>query len=39
MGVYIGDNKLVMATEPKTIHFELPKNVDDNLEHEFDYFT
>ena len=28
MGVHIGNNKLVMITEPKTFHFDLPKNFD-----------
>ena len=28
MGVYIGNNKLVMMTEPKTCYFGLPKNLD-----------
>ena len=34
MGVIIKYNKLVILTEPKTIHFDLPKNVDKNLKHE-----
>ena len=31
MGLHIEDNKLVVITEQKTIHFDLPKNVDKNL--------
>ena len=33
MGVHIGDNKAVITTEPKAIHFDLPKNIDKNLSH------
>ena len=33
MGVHIGDNK-VAITDPKTIYFDLPKNVDNSLMHE-----
>ena len=36
MGVHIGDNKLVISTEPKTIHFDLSRNVDKNLKLEID---
>ena len=31
MGMYIDDNKLVMVTIPKTINFDLPKDVGNNL--------
>ena len=31
------DNKLVMATESKTLHFDLPKDADINLKHEICY--
>ena len=34
MGVHIGGNKLVVTTEPKEFHFNLPKNVNINLKHE-----
>ena len=34
MGVHNGDNKRVVTTEPKTIHFDLSKDVDNNLKHE-----
>ena len=34
MGVYIEDNKLAATAELKTFHFDLPKNVDNNLKHE-----
>ena len=34
MTVHIEDNKLVLTTEPKTFHFDLPKDVSINLNHE-----
>ena len=34
VGVHIGGNKLIVTTEPKKFHFNLPKNVDINLKHE-----
>ena len=34
MVVQIADNKLVIATEPKTFYFDLPKHADNNLKHE-----
>ena len=34
MGVQIEYNKLVKTTQPKTFCFHLPKDVDNNLEHE-----
>ena len=37
MGAHIGDSKLVITTEPKTIHFDLPKDVDKNLKYEIDF--
>ena len=37
MRVHIGDNKLVIMIEPKTFHFDLPKDVDNNLKHETDF--
>ena len=37
MGVYIKDNKLVIITEPKTIYYELSKDVDNNLKHEIEH--
>ena len=36
MGVYIEDNNLVIITELKTIQFDLPKNVGNNLKYETD---
>ena len=36
MGVYIVNNKLVITTEPKTFCFDLPIDVDNNLELEID---
>ena len=32
----MGDNNLVITTEPKTFCFDLSKDVDNNLEHETD---
>ena len=37
MGVHIDSNKLVIITEPKAIHFDLSKDVDNNLKHEIDF--
>ena len=37
MGVRIGDNKLVVAAEPNTIYFDLPKDAVNNLKHEIDF--
>ena len=34
MTVHIEDNKLVLTTESKTFHFDLPKDVSINLNHE-----
>ena len=34
MGGYSGNNKLVRRTKPKAFHFDLPKNVNNNLKHE-----
>lgn len=31
MGVTTTDNKLVILTEPKTAPFDIPKNIDCNL--------
>ena len=36
MGVKIEDNKLVIITESKTIHIDLPKDVGNELRHEID---
>ena len=36
MGVNIEDNRHVITTEPKTFHFDLPKDLDNNLKHEID---
>ena len=30
----MGDNRLVITTEPKFFHLDLPKDVDINLKHE-----
>ena len=35
MAVYIGDN-VVITTVPKTIHFDLFKDIVKNLKHEID---
>ena len=37
MGVNIKDNKLVIIIELKTIHFDLPKDVVNNLKHKIDF--
>ena len=34
MGVFIEGNKVAIITQPKTIPFGLPKNVDNSLRHE-----
>ena len=34
----IRENKLVIIAEPKTIHFDLPKIIDNNMMHESDWF-
>ena len=31
MGAYVKDDKLAIITEPKTVHFDLSKDVDNNL--------
>ena len=36
MGVHAEDNKLAITAEPKTIHFDLPKDVYNNLKHQID---
>ena len=38
MRVIIKDNKLAIITEPKTICFRLPKDIDNSLKHETDVF-
>ena len=37
IGVHTGDNKLVITTESKTVHFDLSKIVGNNLKHEIDF--
>ena len=37
MRVIIKDSKLILLTERKFIHFDLPKDVSNNLKHEIDY--
>ena len=39
MEVIIKDKKLVIITEPKSIHSDLPKDVGNNLKHKFDFVT
>ena len=34
MGVCIRDNKIVITAEPKTFHFDLPKDASISLKHE-----
>ena len=35
----IKDNKLVMITEPKTICFDMPRDVDSNLKNEINFIV
>ena len=37
MAVDVGDSKLTIITKPKNFHYDLPKDIDNNLEHEIDY--
>ena len=37
MGVIINDNKIVITTRPKTFHFDLSKDVDNNLQLKIDF--
>ena len=39
MGVIIKNNKLMIITEPKTIHFDLPRYIDNNLKRRIDFIT
>ena len=34
MGLYIGYNKILITTEPKTFYFDLPKDVENSLKHD-----
>ena len=36
MGIHTGDKNLVKTTEPRSFHFDLPKNVYKNLMYETD---
>ena len=36
MRVHIENNKFVITTEPKIIHFDLAKDFDTNFKHEID---
>ena len=38
MRVHIGDIKLVITARHQICYFELPKDVENNLKHEIDYF-
>ena len=38
MGVHIEDSKVVIITESKIIHFSWPKDFDNNLKYEIDFF-
>ena len=35
--MYTGDKKLLLTTEPKTFHFDLPIDVRKNLKHEINF--
>ena len=37
MGVHVGDKKYLIITEPKTIHFDLSIDGDNNLKHRTDF--
>ena len=39
MGLHTGDNKLMITTESETVHFNLPQDVDNNLQQEIDSIT
>ena len=39
MRVIIKDNKLVIITDPKIIHFDLRKHVNNNVKHETEFIT
>ena len=39
MAAIIKDNNFVIITEPKTIHFDLPKDVGNNLKHKLCHIT
>ena len=39
MGLHTGDNKFMITTESETVHFNLPKDVDNNLQQEIDSIT
>ena len=39
IGVHINDKNLLIITEPKTISFDLPQDVVNNLKQEADYIT
>ena len=39
MGVIIKNKKLMIIAEPKTIHFDLPKYIDNNLKRRIDFIT
>ena len=36
MGVHVEENKLVIITEPKTTHFDWPRDITNSLKHETD---
>ena len=37
LGVYTGENKLIITIESKTFYFDLPKDINKNLSHEIDF--
>ena len=39
MGVHIEDNRLLIIAEPKTVHFNLSKDVDRKMKYETDFIT
>ena len=40
MGVIIKENKLIIIiTDPRTIYFDFPKDIGNNLMHEIEFIT
>ena len=39
MTAFIKDNEHIIIAEPKTIHFDLPKDFNNNLKHEIDFIV
>ena len=37
MGLYIWDNKIFITTRAKPFHFDLPRDVDNDMMHKIEY--